>query len=249
MQKHLADTILLSQLKLSVHPVPVGQAVDVALVLLVIPPIAALITVAIAVPMSAVLRALAIVKLVQNPVHLEQALALLRRARLRLLLLLLHRGGGVQAARGRRVEPAVGVPVALGVGAQRCEPVGLRVRGGAVAADGELGGARVVAVGARLEVGCVAAGRQVVADHGGALAGGGDCDGCGPVDAADPAHLLLRGLGLGVAVEVQAGDEALEGVAVGVWVSMCALCRGESVFTCLNSVSSRSWLSLFWLLF
>lgn len=244
MQKHLADTILLSQLKLSIHPVPVGQAVHVALILLVVAPIAALITVAIAVPMSAVLRALAIVKLVQNPVHLEQALALLRRARLRLLL-----RGGVQAARGRRVEPAVGVPVALGVGAQRCEPVGLRVRGGAVAADGELGGARVVAVGARLEVGCVAAGRQVVADHGGALAGGGDCDGRGPVDAADPAHLLLRGLGLGVAVEVQAGDEPLEGVTVGVWVSMCALCRGESVFTCLNSVSSRSWLSLFWLLF
>lgn len=187
--------------------VTIGLAIHVTLVLLLVHVVA---VGAVAHIALIVLATLAILELIQHTTHLQQAHPLLSLAH----------GSAVQAR--CRVEPAVGVSIALGVGLERSQPVCLGVGGHlchvAVARDGEFGGLGAIRVGQRAELGAVAAGHEVLGDHVGALRGGVDGDGGGPVNTADPAH----GGGLGVGgIEVHAGDEAGEGGAAKWSVSTC----------------------------
>lgn len=174
--------------------VPIGLAVHVPLVLLLIHVVVAHVAV--------VLATLAILELIQYATHLQQAHPLLGLAH----------GSTVQAR--CRVESAVGVPIALGISLESSEPIRLGISGHlchcVVARDSELGGLGAVRVGQRAEVGAVAAGHEVLGNHVGALGGSVDGDGGGPIDTTDPAHsssLRVRG------VEVHVGDEAGEGSA------------------------------------
>lgn len=183
--------------------VTVGLAVHVTLVLLLVHhAVVIIVVVAISHVALIVLPTLAILELVQHTTHLQQAHPLLSLAH----------SSAVQAR--CRVESAVGVPIALGVSLERRQPVRLGIGGHlchvVVARDGELSGLGAVRVGQGAELGAVAAGHEVLGDHVGALGGGVDGDGGGPVDAADPAH----GSGVGVrGVEVHVGNEAGKGGA------------------------------------
>lgn len=188
----------LTLLHVSVH-VTVGLAVHVTLILLLLVHVVVVVVVTVAHVALIVLPTLAILELVQHTTHLQQAHPFLGLAH----------SSAVQA--WCRVEPAVGVPITLSIGLESSQPVRLGVGGHlchvVVARDGELGGLGAVRVGQGAELGAVAAGHEVLGNHVGALGGGVDGDGGGPIDTADPAHGSAVGVG---GVEVHIGNEAGE---------------------------------------
>lgn len=144
--------------------VTVGLAIHMPLILVLLVVVVIVVVVVVAtraaIALIIILTTVAILELIQNTTHLQQAHSLLRLA---------HRHA-IQA--GSWVEPAVGVPIALGVGLERGKPVGLGIGGHQrqrVARDCELGRLGAVRVGERAEVGAVAARHEVLSDHVGAL--------------------------------------------------------------------------------